>query len=376
MLKSLFQELLRFTPGPAPLRRMGQYLIGIGLPLWFGLLVGEPVLGMFGALGGLYAQFLDLGGPLRQRVSIVIGGTLALCAAFGLGTLLAGHGVFTLLALLPCYFFAGWLHGSGLWLENIARFSAIVLTLSATASPMFGAVALYALGGLALGLAIALLDGLLLGQPLSRNDRNIRETLRAVWAGQHAGLRFSFCYGVMALAALLMGLTLDALHPAWASIAVIVVMRPDGAVSLHRSFQRLIGTLLGVAITAALLLLAHNQLMLMTSVLLLAWLIPLGTTRHYWIGACLITVLVLLLLDIAWFQHGGDRQFLTDRLIDTVLGCLLGAIGTLASFPDAWHSLRMTPTAPAISTASPGDAPAPAAPDATGLAPEPPHKPQ
>jgi uncharacterized membrane protein YccC len=50
--------------------------------------------------------------------------------------------------------------------------------------------------------------------------------------------------------------------------------------------------------------------------------------------------MVMVLLDLALLQSGGDRPLLWVRLVDTALGCVLALCGTLIASPEVLRKRR------------------------------------
>jgi len=129
----------------------------------------------------------------------------------------------------------------------------------------------------------------------------------------------------------------------WVTITTLLVMRPDGPKSVALIVQRLIGTARGIALAALVVLFGRDAWALVGWSLVFSSFAPVGLQRHYALGVGLITAMIMVLLDLALLQSGGDRLLLWTRLVDAALGCVLALCGTLVAAPDI---LKIRPGSP------------------------------
>ncbi len=122
-------------------------------------------------------------------------------------------------------------------------------------------------------------------------------------------------------------------HPYWAMVASVVVLAgPDRASRLARGTQRVVGTLLGVAVAAALLPRApHQGAGAVVVVAALQVLAELFVGRNYAVALLFITPLALMMGQLVAPSPVGP--LLRDRLFETVLGALVAMV-VLLVVPD------------------------------------------
>ncbi|MDB4896959.1 MAG: yvaC [Firmicutes bacterium] len=118
-------------------------------------------------------------------------------------------------------------------------------------------------------------------------------------------------------------------RPYWVYLTCAAVMLgPSVAATVHRSIQRTIGTIVGAAVGAFILSLHPSGIYIALTFGVLQVLAQLTIARNYGFAILFFTPLGLLLV------HAGHPDLTTNylvsaRLIDILLGCALGLIGTM-----------------------------------------------
>ncbi len=137
-------------------------------------------------------------------------------------------------------------------------------------------------------------------------------------------------------------------HPYWAMVgALAAISGPDTTARLVRAGHRAAGTLLGVAVAAALLSFPLSPLETILVVVALQCVAELLVGRNYALALIAVTPLALLMVELA--HPVGASTLLRDRVLETLLGAAVGAAVTLAT-----HRAHAAPRA------APHAAPAPA----------------
>ena len=121
----------------------------------------------------------------------------------------------------------------------------------------------------------------------------------------------------------------------WVILTVVIVLKPDFGSVLVRALQRGVGTVLGAVLGAVILVIVPYGLWLLLPFGVLAALLPYGRIRNYGLLSIFLTPLVVLLIDV--LTPVGWRLAL-DRLLDTVLGCVIVLLIGYAPWPSSWHA--------------------------------------
>jgi Fusaric acid resistance protein-like len=138
-------------------------------------------------------------------------------------------------------------------------------------------------------------------------------------AGRHA-LRLAVVTGLAAMIARAAGLP----HAYWAALTVLIVLRPDYSSTLYRGVQRASGTVLGVGLGLATVLLGHlGSAALLAGVAGSLFAAYALLTVNYLFFAVFLTDFVVVLLALLGLPAD---QTAPDRLIGTALGTGLGLL--------------------------------------------------
>ncbi|THT98471.1 FUSC family protein [Lampropedia puyangensis] len=134
-----------------------------------------------------------------------------------------------------------------------------------------------------------------------------------------AFLAVSLCTWIAAMIAQAAGLA----HPAWASIGAVAVIQGAHLPStVHRGWQRTLGTIVGAGIAWAILALHPNFWGLLAAVALLQILTELFMGYNYGLGQMAVTPMALLMTALA--SNTGAADMAIARIYDTVLGAVVG----------------------------------------------------
>jgi len=98
----------------------------------------------------------------------------------------------------------------------------------------------------------------------------------------------------------------------------------------HRKIHRLVGTAVGLLLAAVLLDLPSSTWGLIGVVALLMFLIETSIVRHYAVAVVFITPLTILLAEVSIQGQGAAHSIMESRMLDTVLGCFIGMLGSFA----------------------------------------------
>lgn len=309
----------------------------LGLAIVLVALILLSTIGAFGftmAFGAVLAIAFDGGGPRRQRVAALV--TFALVGA--LATLLgngAGQSVWgSTTVIFAVTLICGLALALGPQVGKMAFFINLwmMITLSLSA-------ALYAPLNLALGFfcGSGLVAVLLL---LPKTDPAASETATDTalhWSLApllaHLNLRspimhFALSRALVAAFAMWLGWALALAHPFWIAMTLLIVVVPDRQQAARTSWQRAIGTVIGVAIGAVVLAFNLPPITLLLLWLLVTLLMLAVQGVNYVLYASILTLNLILfykLLEADVLFNG------MERLVTTLLGIAfaLGIIGLL-----------------------------------------------
>ncbi|MFD6555772.1 FUSC family protein [Streptomyces sp. NPDC058398] len=118
-------------------------------------------------------------------------------------------------------------------------------------------------------------------------------------------------------------------RPYWALVTAASLYQANVTLTWSRGVQRVTGNLLGVVAFAVLLPLAHaGPAALVLCCLALNFGAEALIGRNYWLGSVCVTPMALLITEFAHSQQPGE--LMTDRVLDTLVGALVGFLAAVA----------------------------------------------
>lgn len=137
-----------------------------------------------------------------------------------------------------------------------------------------------------------------------------------------------FIFGFFVGSSIAIGKLLNFENPYWLPISSMAVM--NGVNFYHvwqRSFQRILGTFLGLGLAWLLLIFEIDTLGICISIMLLQFIVEMLIVRHYGLAVLFITPLTLFLAEAGSDLSLNPSQLIYSRFIDILIGSCIGAIG-------------------------------------------------
>lgn len=314
--------------------------VAAAVPLLILLAIGHVELApyaSFGAMAALYGR----SEPYETRWRSVSAAAVAMVVSVGLGTLVAAAGapvglVAVVLGLVivtgvlltatlglfpptPLFFVFGFLICAEIPTTSDEVGIRIAVSIAAA-----GFAVLLSLSGWVLRRAAGTREGRYFST-LSRMPRISRRAWRdgAVWITIVQLLIGALVAGGIAL---LSGVG----HPTWAVVSVVAVVPPPRAPhSTSRAVHRIIGTVIGVGVAAAVLLPEPPAVVLVLVIAVCQFAAEILVGRHYGAALVFITPLALSISHLA--STAPVSGLLLDRVVATTLGAAVGLIAVLVA---------------------------------------------
>ena len=121
-------------------------------------------------------------------------------------------------------------------------------------------------------------------------------------------------------------------HGYWILLTIIVIMKPAYGVSKKRNWDRLLGTVIGAAIGAAILYFVRDRHVLVGCMILLMIASYSFMRNRYLLFVTMMTPYILILLHL--LNPSQFSTLLVERLIDTAIGSVIALIAGFLLFPD------------------------------------------
>ncbi|KRE81811.1 FUSC family protein [Arthrobacter sp. Soil763] len=322
--------------GPADRDRVSalRVAVSVAVPSLCLLAAGHPELiiyAVFGALTGMYGR----SEPHQLRLRHQLQAALVLVGGLGVGVLLSVTGLHSwwLVAVESVLAAAGSLYADRVGLKPNGPFFGI-LALGACASiptPAPWPVPLL-VGAASAAFSIAVgFGGWIRGrawEPGANRGMPPLRGLRRRAAGLHAAR-----YLAAVAAAGSIGVVSGSGHPHWAMAAAAVPLAgADLPSSVYRGLHRIVGTLLGLGVVAAVLLPwawsplrifpGHGTAVLAVLVIVLQFTTELFMARHYGLAMVSFTPVILLMTQLAF--PADPHLLVAERAIETLVGACVG----------------------------------------------------
>ena len=328
-IRSLF--VLRESPVRWPIAL--QAAIAIGIPTVGFALAGQAQLGLLASSGAFTALFLS-SGSRRDRASVLPLIALGLVASSAIGVLASG----SLLASLAAVFVVAAVSSTLILGFSIGPPGSLFFVLVTGVSTHLAAPVslggeslsgLLVIGMLALGAVIAYLVVL---APLAVPRVRVRDS--ELHAGR-APRRFTLTeIDRVILGRVIVGSAIAALISAplgihrayWVVLTVVVILQNGHRLRLTtlRAVHRVLGTLVGVAVFALVMLVNPHGVWLALLLMALQFGVEIVVIRNYGLALVLITPLALVISS----QSGTAdvTATVTERVVDTVLGAVIALV--------------------------------------------------
>lgn len=280
----------------------------------------------FIALGAMFTLRLDPRCKPKQQAMAMMGGMLLMILSAMLGKLLLGHRELAITALLILSYIAGQPKPEQSYFSLLSKFVAAALMLDEMGfSATLNTALAYFVGATLAFLLTVIQTRFLPTQAKSWSPWNEWRELRT---GHLNGPLYGFTLPITILAAMLTADWLNVQHASWVGLTVLFVMHIDEQNAWEKVKMRITGTLLGVICAyGTIVYLPIWSLPLV--VMLAALFIPTCLRQNYMLFSGLITLIILLIVDLAMQQQGGDIFLIRWRFIDTLIGCAWVAVSLL-----------------------------------------------
>ncbi|MGW3337376.1 FUSC family protein [Streptomyces sp. NPDC001009] len=163
-----------------------------------------------------------------------------------------------------------------------------------------------------------------------RTARAARDAMLSAGSWRY-GLRLAVCIGIAQALVSLVAVP----RSYWVALTITFVLKPDFGSVFSRALLRALGTVVGLAVAAAVLAEVPIGWWDVPVMLLLAPLVPALTPRGYGFQTAAITPVILLLSDI--LNHQGTALLL-PRLLDSLMGCAIALVAGYLLWPESWHT--------------------------------------
>jgi uncharacterized membrane protein YccC len=295
-----------------------------GLPIVIGAASGDLAHGLVASLGGLVFLYLP-GTALSHRMAWLMACAFGLVASYALGNLTNVYEPLTIpvlaliaaLVTMVCRFYAVPPPGS-LFFVMAAAIGAY--------TPASGLAAILQVGLIGMGCVLAV--GIAFGYSLLVLRRIAPVPPPPPAQDFAVVVAEPVVIGAFVGIALALAQLLQLQRPYWVPVSCLAVIQGASLRAVWtRQFHRIAGTAVGLLVfwgLAALPLDAWGIALVLTA---LTYVVESLVVRHYGLAVVFITPLTLLLADATQLGTHSPQALMQSRLVDTVLGCVVGLAG-------------------------------------------------
>jgi hypothetical protein len=312
-------------------------MLGFAVPILLGILSNSSKIGIIAAMGGFAVSGEGIGKTIRKQISgsiyTIIAGSLAVPA----GLLIAKQGEWSVFILPLTAAIAGLLGSISRPMAKASTqfivFAVIASNFKGAGVHILGVTALFLMGSIWTVVICLALRGLFIGigfeKPVTVDASDKHYTAKQLFRRwrqklmQLSGWNYPIKLALCLLAAEIFWWKWPNYYGYWVVLTVAILVQRDHKKVLKKTFQRFLGTFLGVIAASFILIWSPSVWYGLVMISLLALIRPILKEGNY--TAYVISLVPLIIFLIAQ-QQAPTSMILIDRLLATVTGCLVSLI--------------------------------------------------
>lgn len=294
----------------------------VGLPILIGFYLGHPEFGLGACISGFVILYLPPT-SVTHRMITLIGASYGFLIAFTLGIATSFHPVVSAVSLGVFAFIVHWVTNY-LGMRPPGNFFFLMIAAIAGCMPFDLNTIPLRVGLMALGSMLACTLGFFYSLYITRKYPPVTEPVKR--KSRYTSIFESVILGVFMAISVLAGHFMTENNPYWVPVSCMAVMQGVGLQHVwQRSFQRIVGTIIGLGLAWVLLKLEMNMLQTFISIMLLQFIMEMLIVRNYALAVIVMTPLTIFLAES--HTPAIDPDILVfARLKDIVIGSLIGAV--------------------------------------------------
>lgn len=320
-------ELFRFKESKRDWKLATLAAACVGLPLLIGLYFNQLSAALTSSLSALVILYLPSSGSTTSRINTLLVCSFGFVVAYGIGLVFSFSTVVAVLVFGISSFIFHWIN---LYYKTKAPrsfFFIMVMSISICQTFDLGSVP-FKIGLISLGTIVSTALGLayilfVREEKQTDNDEEVQaeSNLSAdIWEAVILGIFMSLSLGL--------GFLLDMDKPYWIPISTLAVMQGASLSNIWlRTFQRVVGTLLGVMVCWLLLSSTSSKAALCLYIIVLQFIVEMLISRNYAIAVVFITPLAIFMSEAAHPIMQNPQILIMLRFNEILLGSIIGAFG-------------------------------------------------
>lgn len=300
--------------------------VSVGIPLLSGIFLHHSHLGIMACMGGLVMLYLPVSSSVTGTMITMIMVSFGFLLSFTIGLLFSFNPVVSAIAIGLTALSVHWVKNY-FALKPPGNFFFIMLVSIASCQPFDLAAIPARVGLLAIGTMVACILALLYSVYNTRRNPVSKDVV-IVRKKSYTNIVESTIVGVFTGLSILAGFLLKLDFPYWIPTSCIAIMQGVNVTHIWlRSFHRIIGTLVGLALAWGLLSLHMNAFFMCLSILILQFFIEILITRNYGAAVVFMTPMMIFIAETSNPMQLSPGHLIELRLLDIIIGSVIGAIG-------------------------------------------------
>lgn len=296
----------------------------VGIPLFIGYYLDKPTYGITACIGGLVFLYLPTG-SLARRMVTMLACSFGFVFAYAIGVLFSFN---PYLSSVVLGLFAAFVHWVSRFfqLKPPGNFFFIMIASIASCIPFNLEGIPVKVGLIAMGTMLATVIAFGYSMLITKGTV-FKSEFVVVVQRNYVTIFEAVVIGFFMSLSLLTGLLLKLDNPYWLPISCAAVIQ---GVTLQqvwrRTFQRILGTFVGLLLTWFLLQLELNLFWICFSIVVFQCIVETLIVRQYALAIIFITPLTIFLADVGNSSNIDPNQLITTRFFDIVIGSVIGAV--------------------------------------------------
>ncbi|ESU29224.1 hypothetical protein FLJC2902T_06180 [Flavobacterium limnosediminis JC2902] len=296
----------------------------VGIPLFIGYYLGKSTYGITACIGGLVFLYLP-SSSLARRMVTILACSFGFVFAFTIGVLFSFN---PYLSSIVLGIFAAFVHWVSRFyqLKPPGNFFFIMIASIASCMPFDPEGIPVKVGLIAMGTMLACVIAFIYSILITKGAV-FKSEFVVVVQRSYATIFEAVVIGFFMSVSLLTGLLLKLDNPYWLPISCAAVIQ---GVTLQqvwrRTFQRILGTFVGLSLTWGLLEFDLNLFWICFSIMVLQFVVETLIVRQYAMAIVFMTPLTIFLADVGSALKIDPNVLIATRFLDIIIGSIIGAV--------------------------------------------------
>lgn len=298
-----------------------------GIPLLIGYYFNNLSSGVLSCLAGLVILYFPLKSNLKDRMLSLLVCSFGFMISFAFGLLLNFNPIVSAFSIGTLALSTHWIILK-FKINPPGSFFFVFVAAIASCMPHQLNTIPYKVGLVGLGTMFACLVALIYSLITMKDYQKSTITNTNSDKTNYAYFVEAFIFGCFITLSFLIGYIFKMHNPYWIPVSAMAVMQ--GANIRHiwrRSIHRIVGTLFGLALCWVILSISNSPISVCISIISLQFIIEMLIVRNYTLAVVFITPMTILLAETANPFMQSTDQLILARLIDIMIGSIIGAIG-------------------------------------------------